>query len=222
MFSSLLDFQDFFKTERKAINYFIKMRWNGNVQCPYKECDNNKHKCYTLKSGKDFKCASCGKTFSCKTGTIFENSKISMKKWFLAIYLHTSHKKGISSPQLAKYLKVRQATAWFILHRLRLVGKNFFGKVQFTGTVEVDECYVGGSESNKHASKKNKKEKTVVIGMVNRNTKTVKAVKIPTAEKDFLLPKINLTGTGLCRVQDCISDTERQAMTIWMRGAPFI
>ena len=67
MFSSLLDFQDFFKTERKAVNYFIKMRWNGNVQCPYKECDNNKNKCYTLKSEKDFKCASCGKIFSYKT-----------------------------------------------------------------------------------------------------------------------------------------------------------
>lgn len=204
MFSSLLDFQDFFKTERKAVNYFIKMRWNGNVQCPYKECDNNKNKCYTLKSEKDFKCASCGKTFSYKTGTIFENSKISMKKWFLAIYLHTSHKKGISSPQLAKYLKVRQATAWFILHRLRLVGKNFFGNVQFTGTVEVDECYVGGSESNKHTSKKFKSEKSVIIGLVNRETKQAKAFKIDNADKECLLPKI---GCNVKEKSTIVTDT---------------
>ena len=58
----------------------------------------------------------------------------------MVIYLHTVHKKGISSSQLAKYLKVRQATAWFILHRLRFVGKNFN---QFTGVAEIDEAYVG-------------------------------------------------------------------------------
>jgi transposase-like protein len=204
MFSSLLDFQDFFKTERKAVIYFIKMRWNSNVQCPYKECDNNKNKCYTLKSEKDFKCASCGKTFSYKTGTIFENSKISMKKWFLAIYLHTSHKKGISSPQLAKYLKVRQATAWFILHRLRLVGKNFFGKVQFSGTTEIDECYVGGSESNKHTNKKFKSEKSVIVGLVNRETKQVKAFKIDNANKECLLPKI---GCNVKEKSTIVTDT---------------
>lgn len=190
MFSSLLDFQNFFKTEKKAVNYFIKMRWNGNVTCPYKECDNNKNQCYTLKSEKDFKCASCGKTFSYKTGTIFENSKISMTKWFLAIYLHTAHKKGISSPQLAKYLKVRQATAWFILHRLRHVGKNFFGKVEFSGTTEVDECYVGGTESNKHKDKKFTSQKTAIIGLVNRETKQAKAFVVESPNKEELLPKI--------------------------------
>jgi transposase-like protein len=189
MFTSLIDFNDFFKTEKKAISYFIKMRWNGKVECPFENCDSKhftsaKKKIYTLKSGKDFKCACCGKIFSYKTGTIFENSKLSMKKWFLAIYLMTSHKKGISSPQLGKFLKIRQATAWFVLQRLRHVGKNFFNQ-NFDGITEIDECYVGGSEANRHSADKKRtgaKEKTVILGMVERETGQVKAIKVESAK----------------------------------------
>jgi transposase-like protein len=68
-------------------------------------------------------------------------------------------------------------------------------KNEFEGTVEIDEAYIGGSESNRHAKDKKEngeKPKTVVLGMVNRDTGCVKAMKVPTAEKDFLLPKINL------------------------------
>ncbi len=81
------------------------------------------NKIYKLKSGTDFKCACCGRIFSYKTGTIFENSKISMRKWFMAIYLQTANKKGISNPQLARQIKVKQQTAWFMLVRLRIANK---------------------------------------------------------------------------------------------------
>jgi hypothetical protein len=59
--------------------------------------------------------------FSYKTGTIFENTKIPLKKWFLTIYLHTSHKKGISSLQLSKDIGVTQKTAWFMLKKVDLL-----------------------------------------------------------------------------------------------------
>lgn len=188
MFDSLIDFNDFFNTEKKTVNYFIEMRWNGKVTCPHKDCfkyNKGGNKIYKLKNGKDFKCSDCKKIFSYKMGTVFENSKISMRKWFLAIYLITSHKKGISSPQLAKYLKVRQATAWFILHRLRYISKTFVNQKQFTQTVKIDEAYLGGSEANRHASDKKRagpKEKTVVIGMIKRETKQVKAVHVKSAK----------------------------------------
>ena len=65
-----------------------------------------------------------GKYFNVKTGTLFDNTKIPLQKWFLAVWLVTSHKKGISSIQLSKDIGVTQKTAWFMLQRIR----NCFGE----------------------------------------------------------------------------------------------
>lgn len=78
-----------------------------------------------------------------------------------------------------------------MLQRIREVMKNDNNN-KFDGTTEIDEAYLGGSETNKHADKKNKNEKTCIIGLVNRDTKTVKAYKVSSNEKDNLLPKIYL------------------------------
>lgn len=199
MFESLLDLNDYFRTEKQCIEYFIKMRWNGKITCPYKNCESNEfevenNKIYVLKSKKDFKCSCCGKTFSYKTGTVFENSKISMKKWFMAIYLQTAHKKGLSSPQLGKYIKVRQGTAWFMLQRLKYITQNNFFNDSFSGIVEADEAYIGGKSENKHMKQriklKEKNDKAIVLGIVNRDTKQVKAFKVETSKYYELGQKI--------------------------------
>jgi len=194
-FKSLIDLNDYFRNEEKCIQYFIKKRWNGHITCPHKNCqkymlDNNK--IYILKSKHDFKCACCGRIFSYKTGTIFENSKVPMKKWFMAIYLQSAHKKGISSVQLAKDIRVKQQTAWFMLQRLKEAEKNNFFKCKFKGTSEADECYVGGLEQNKHTNKKGQDDKACVFGMINRDTKQAKVYHVSSNEKDVLLGKINI------------------------------
>ena len=121
MFNSILALLEKLQTEMDCINFFIKQRWNGKIVCPYNDC---KHEgvVYEFKDGKRFQCSCCDRVFSYKTGTIFENTKIPLKKWFLAIYLHTSHKKGISSLQLAKDINVTQKTAWFMLQRIKVLG----------------------------------------------------------------------------------------------------
>lgn len=189
-FKNLDELTNKIKTEKQAINYFIKLRWGNKINpvCPF--C--NKCGAYNFKNqNKTFKCKHCNKIFSYKTGTIFENTKIPMRKWFIAIYLFSSHKKGISSHQLAKDISVTQKSAWFMLQRIREVMKNDNNN-KFDGTTEIDEAYLGGSETNKHADKKNKSEKTCIIGLVNRDTKQVKAYKVNSNEKDNLLPKIYL------------------------------
>lgn len=139
-----------FKTEMEAIQFFMKQRWNGKVECPFGTCPTES-KIYNLKSGKDFKCSCCGKIFSYKTRTIFEDTKIPMRKWFMAIYLIVNHKKGISSLQLGRDIDVTQKTAWFMLHRIRhILGLD--DDNMFDGTTECDEVYLGGKEGNKHAS----------------------------------------------------------------------
>jgi hypothetical protein len=114
-------------------------------------------------------------------GTIYQNTKIPLTKWFLATYILAVHSKGISSLQLATWLGVTQKTAWHLNHRIRTMLSNNAPEL-LEGIVEVDETYVGGSISNKHVSKiaalKGLDNKTMVLGAVQRKGK-VKVKVIP-------------------------------------------
>lgn len=175
--STLIDFMNEFKDENACLKYLTEKRKKSGLVCPH--CGHEK--VYTFSDGKTWKCAACRQKFNIKTGTIFAGSKISLQKWFLAIFLLTTNKKGISSVQLAEQLGVTQKTAWFMDHRIRETYKQ--GREKLSGTIEVDETYVGGKEKNKHKSKRQEgtqgrscKAKTPVIGMIERGGK-LKAVK---------------------------------------------
>jgi transposase-like protein len=192
-FKNLQELIESFKTEKQAIDFFIQLRWNGKVKCPFKECKANEfeienNKIYKFQDGKRFKCSCCKKIFSFKTGTIFENTKLTMKKWFLAIYLQTANKKGISSCQLAKHLGIHQSNAWFVLQRIRFLQGN--SKDFFDGTTEIDEVYLGGSDSNRHTKDKGKKEKMPVLGMVNRESGKAKAMSVESSKYQELGDKV--------------------------------
>ena len=116
-FKNLIELTQHFSNEETCRKHLEELRWNNKPVCPY--C--NHKKVYKIEKGKRFKCANkeCYKKFSVTVGTIFENSKIPLKTWFIAIYFACNHKKGISSLQLSKDIGVTQKTAWFILHRIR-------------------------------------------------------------------------------------------------------
>lgn len=166
-FSNLIELVTYFKNEQVCINYLAKIRWDRNPVCPYESCGHNK--VFKYSNGKTYKCSCCQKQFSVRVGTIFEDSKVSLKKWFAAIYLVTSHKKGISSTQLAKDIGVTQKTAWFMLHRIRKALGLHQSDDKLDGVCEADETYVGGQEKNKHWDKKTK-------GTQGRSTKTKIAI----------------------------------------------
>lgn len=90
-----------------------------------------------------YRCKNTSKNFNIRIGTLFEGSKISLRKWFYAIYMVTCHTKGISSVQLSKDIHVTQKTAWFMTHRIREAFKQNY-KEKFDGEVELDETFVGG------------------------------------------------------------------------------
>src|SRR5216684_3197932 len=134
-----------FTEEVTCRDYLEQIFWDGKPECPY--CQYNE-KIWRIEGGKRYKCAQCKKKFSIMVGTIFENSNIPLTTWFQAIYIITSHKKGISSIQLGKDLGVSQKAAWFMLHRIREMMKDK-SPDRLKGTIEMDETYIGGRAKNK-------------------------------------------------------------------------
>lgn len=101
--------------EQVAIDSLRAMRWKDGAYCPH--CGSTL--IYHFSDNKNHKCGECHKRFSIKVGTIFEDSKVPLRKWFIAIWLVVSYENGISSTTLAKEIEVTQKTAWRMLSLLR-------------------------------------------------------------------------------------------------------
>ena len=106
-----------------------------------------------------------------------------LRVWFGAIWLLTNHPKGIASTTLARDLGITQKSAWFVLHRLRYAARTQSFNAPLSGTVEIDETYVGGKGFNRHKSERRKRKgkagvvnKTPVIGAVQRDGEVVAQV----------------------------------------------
>jgi transposase-like protein len=178
-FKSLYDLFEAIPDEQAAIDHFTAIRWKDGEFCPY--CGSVR--LYHFADKRTHKCGDCRNRFSIKVGTVFEDTKIGMRKWLAAIWLITSHKKGIASTTLARDIKVTQKTAWFMLHRLREAAATPSFNERLKGDVEADTTFVGGKEKNKHASDRKGKTqggagKAVVLGIVEREGE-LRAVHVP-------------------------------------------
>lgn len=168
-FNSLIQMMEAIPDEQAAVDHFTAIRWKNGAFCPH--CGSTR--VYHFSNKCSHKCGDCRKRFSIRVGTIFEDSKLPLRKWLLAIWLITSHKKGIASTQLAKDIGVTQKSAWFMTHRLREAARTQSFNRNLTGEVEADETFIGGKEKNKHASKRTGgkqggKGKIAVLGILER------------------------------------------------------
>ena len=189
------------KTLQQAIQHFsdpqvcidavAALRWpDGKPTCP--ACEKQDH--YYLKTQKRWKCKECGRQFSVKLGTIFEDSAIGLDKWLVALWMLVNCKNGISSYEVSRDLGITQKSAWFMLHRLRLAMKSNSTEKLGGGEnseVEIDETFIGGKLKNMHRGKQARyralsysgnvagaQGKTAVMGFLDRGQRKVRATVV--------------------------------------------
>ena len=184
----------YFSNPDNCREYMVARRWPNGVTCP--RCDSDKVK-FQPKYNR-WQCSSHHdrRQFTIKTGTIFEESPLSLDKWLPAVWLIVNCKNGISSYEIHRALGVTQKTAWFMLHRIRLGMQARPFVESMSGEVEVDETFIGGKARNMHASKRRRvitgtggKDKTAVLGILERGGKVATAV-VPNTKKKVLQPLV--------------------------------
>lgn len=180
----IFDFRERFPDEKSAIDYFICVRYKGEITCPHCGVVNNGISRRTDRP-KVFNCNNCHNTFSIFKGTIFEKSDTSLVTWFYAIRSFLNAKKGFSACQLQRETGVTYKTAWRMLKQIRTAMGND-GQKTFEAIVEIDETYIGGKprkgEDDDHKRGRGTK-KTPIVGIKERSSGKVHArVAFPNKE----------------------------------------
>ena len=207
-----------FPSEKKVIDYFIKVKYPEEIKCSH--CGSTKVY-HRNNEYKVFDCSNCHNSFSIFKGTIFEKTSTDLTRWMYAIHLFLNAKKGISAKQLQREIGVTYKTAWRMLRQIRIAMGNGDNKYYYEAVLEIDETYIGGKprkENNsnddddddfkkrydrrKHTGRGTKK--TPVVGVVNRDDNHVFA-KVVLPNKDGK----KLTGIQLLRILIDISNNDK-------------
>ena len=177
MSMSLPELLERFPDDAVAERWFEAQRWRDGPVCP--DCGSCEYGAVSHPT-MPYRCRACRRHFSVRKGTVMQSSKLGYRAWALAIFLHNSEPKGISSVRLAQYVGITQSSAWYMLHRIREAFP--IGAAKLRGTVEVDETYVGGKQRNRHRVKRLRHSgedfwgKKPVVGAIQRDGPVVASV----------------------------------------------
>ena len=232
---------DAYGSEDRCREILEELRWPNGVECP--RCQSAKLS--RIASRAQYDCDSCGYQFSVTAGTIFHDSHLPLRKWFVATYLMTESRKGISANQIKRMLGIGSyRTAWYLCHRIRaaMVEAN---PVPLSGTIEADETWIGGKlhtrrdEAAKvpgggHGGGKTRdwrRNKVIVLGAVERGgrvrlqvaannskptvTRFLDSVTAPDAEAIYT---DELHSHDTIGDSDTVHETVNHASEEWVRG----
>lgn len=182
------EFLNRFPNDEACLDEIMNLRYPSGVLCSV--C-NKVTKYYKLKKRNSYSCEFCRTQIYPLAGTIFEKTTTSLRLWFYAMFLMTQTRAGISAKQLERELGVTYKTAWRMFKQIRMLMAQGGGDL-LSGTVEVDETYIGGKGKNrayKWTQGIEEEEKQIVMGMVERNGKAY-IKHIPNTGKWTLLKQI--------------------------------
>lgn len=177
---TITDFQKDFSDDDSCLEWLKNHLYPDGIYCSKCEKITTHHK---LSNRKCYSCDNCGSHTYPTAGTIFHKSPTPLRLWFYAIYLMSSTRCGISAKQLERELGVTYKTAWRIFHQIRKLLKEDIGTL--SGSVEMDETYVGGRRQGKRG--RGAEGKTPVAGVVEREGKVIASV-VPDVKSKTLLP----------------------------------
>lgn len=159
---TLSEFQARFGSEEACRHYLVACRWPDGYRCP--RCGGSS--AFEVSSRDLLQCKSCRHQTSVTAGTVLHRTRLPLRSWFSAAYLVTTHTPGFSAVQLQRQLGLaRYETAWTMLQKLRRAMLRP-ERDRISGTVEVDEAYVGGVESGRRGGRQRDSTKSIVAGAV--------------------------------------------------------
>jgi transposase-like protein len=183
-----------FANPDNCVAYMLERRWPNGVVCP--TCGRTDAAWVAKRRVWQCKSRHAKRSFSAKVGTVMEDSPVGLDKWLLAMWMVANCKNGVSSWEMHRAIGVTQKTAWFLLHRIRLALGNIPASKIGTnegGPVEVDETAVGPDPYKMHSDRRTKqraaygqKPKAIVMGMLDRDSRQVRAQMIPNVKRETL------------------------------------
>ncbi len=140
----LPEFVQCFGTEAACAEAVRRARWPDGFCCP--RCNGGAH-CVIVSGGRPlFQCHACHRQTTLTAGTLFGSTKLPLTKWFLAIYLISQAKTGLSALELKRHIGVSYPTAWLMHHKLMKAMAERESRHRLSGTVQVD-AYLGGERA---------------------------------------------------------------------------
>lgn len=161
---TVLEFNDRFHDESACRAYLESIRWGGQPRCP--RCPQAK---VWIMKAPFYRCAACGHDFTVTAGTLFADTHLPLRLWFQAMWYVVSQKHGASALGVQRVLGLGSyRTAWRCLHKLRRAMVRP-GRDKLSGTVEVDEIYVGGERPGKRGRGSAGKALVLIAAQVEGN-----------------------------------------------------
>lgn len=209
---SVISLAEKIETEADAYIFLERLRWADQPVCSH--CGSTKVYFLTPKNGvsratrtgstsqrRVWKCGSCRKQFSVLTGTIFESTKISLRKWLFVLFEMVSNKNGIAAREIERKYDLTAKSAWFMTQRIREAMKREPLAGLLAGTIEADETYIGGKPRNRHQQGRQRpgtskgyagtpKDKTAVLSLIDKATGEVLSRVVPNVTGQTLAPAI--------------------------------